>query len=934
MAEAAVGAVVGASIRILLQNLLSVSSEISLVRAFNKDLENLKDSFLMIQDFLDDAEKQQITNRAVNRWLKKLESLAFEADNVLDELNYHLLSKKIETQNTMKKKVQSFFSHSNPIALRRKMAHKIRDINKKLELINQEASSFGLQIRLAGAQDSGVGSGAPASPGTDSFTVDPIVLGREYDVSRIVEMLTTNPNEQVFKIVPIFGMGGLGKTTLARLVFGDEQIKTHFEHCIWVHVSRNFNVLMIFKNILASLTTENVELGNREVLLKKLQKDLGAKRYLLVLDDVWNEETERWDDFVNSLVGISSVRGNGIIVTTRSERVASIVKTLPIYELKSLSEDNCWSIIKAKAFRTGDVPLEFEKMGKILQKDVKSWLSDFGGDGNTILKILKLSFDHLSSPSLKKCFAYCSIFPKGVYIEREELIELWMAEGFLLTDQKMDTETVGNKFLGILLENSLLQVVERDLYGNITYCNMHDLVHDLACSVLDSKSICLNNNILDDIYQVRYICREYIRDESYPIPKEQARCLRTLFFVGKVSDIIFSELKCLHVLILMGRDVKELPSMIRELIHLRYLDISYTRIECLPDSIGELYHLQTIRAVTDDKSEYYLLISLETLPYFKVGHEKGYGIVELGSMKNLKGKLEIHGLENVHDKEDAMSAYLFQKRNVFKLKFVWDESREGETNDEDVLEGLQPHPNLKSLEIYGFKGKRFPLWILKMVVRDDLEGRWLGLNNLMEIKLTSCKECEDIPMLGHLPLLKYLYLCRLTNVRSIGSSFYGIESCSTPSSSNIGVRKKDTVIVFQALERLELSDMPNLTQWVEVELPIAAKTQVYQVMVFPCLDYVKIDNCRLLTSAPSHFPCLKELEIAEMDSGIPLANICGIKLISLTKLKIDRLDGLASLPDGLFKNNQNLSYLEIRDCPNLTRLVRASEVQKLLFKNC
>ncbi|KAK6161570.1 hypothetical protein DH2020_004951 [Rehmannia glutinosa] len=627
------------------------------------------------------------------------------------------------------------------------------------------------------------------------------------------------------------------------------------------------------------------------------------------------------------------------------------------------------------AKRCQGLPLAAKVVGGLLRGKSKdewhsieqSWLSDFGGDGNTILKILKLSFDHLSSPSLKKCFAYCSIFPKGVYIEREELIELWMAEGFLLTDQKMDTETVGNKFLGILLENSLLQVVERDLYGNITYCNMHDLVHDLACSVLDSKSICLNNNILDDIYQVRYICREYIRDESYPIPKEQARCLRTLFFVGKVSDIIFSELKCLHVLILMGRDVKELPSMIRELIHLRYLDISYTRIECLPDSIGELYHLQTIRAVTDDKSEYYLrlpmtlkylislkhlhipeiqfppemgrLISLETLPYFKVGHEKGYGIVELGSMKNLKGKLEIHGLENAHDKEDAMSAYLFQKRNVFKLKFVWDESREGETNDEDVLEGLQPHPNLKSLEIYGFKGKRFPLWILKMVVRDDLEGRWLGLNNLMEIKLTSCKECEDIPMLGHLPLLKYLYLCRLTNVRSIGSSFYGIESCSTPSSSNIGVRKKDTVIVFQALERLELSDMPNLTQWVEVELPIAAKTQVYQVMVFPCLDYVKIDNCRLLTSAPSHFPCLKELEIAEMDSGIPLANICGIKLISLAKLKIDRLDGLASLPDGLFKNNQNLSYLEIRDCPNLTRLVPCfrgakASLQELLISNC
>ncbi|KAI3470299.1 hypothetical protein Pfo_026962 [Paulownia fortunei] len=994
MAEAAVGAVVGATVRVLLQNLLSVAvEEISLGRGFKKDLEKLKNSFFTIQDFLYDAEMQQVTNRAVKRWLKKLEAVAFDADNVLDELNYQVLSKKMETQNKMKKKVQSFFSHSNPIALRRKMAHKIRDINNKLELINQEASSFGFQIRLAGAHDPGAGSDSPARPETDSFTVDPIVLGRENDVSRIVEMLTAIPTEQIFSILPIVGMGGLGKTTLARQVFGVEKIKTHFENCIWVHVSENFDAMIIFKNILASLTAEYVELGNREVLLKKLQKDLGAKRYLLVLDDVWNEETEKWDNFINSLSGISHVRGNGIIITTRSEKVASIVKTLPIYKLQSLSEDNCWSVIKAKAFREGDIPSEFQAMGKIIAKRCQglplaakvvggllcgklkaewlsieqSWLSHFGGDGNTVLKVLKLSFDHLPSPSLKKCFAYCSIFPKGVYIKRDELIELWMAEGFLQTDQKTDMETVGNKFLNILLQNSLLQVVERDRYGNITYCNMHDLVHDLACSVLNSKGICVNDDILDDIYQLRYIGRESIRDESCPIPKEQARCLRTLFFVGKASDIMFSDFKCLHVLILMGRDVKELPSLIKELIHLRYLDISYTKIECLPDSIGELYHLQTLRAAAEYESEYYMtklpntlkylislkhlhipnielppemgrLTSLQTLPYFQVGHEKGRGIVELGNLKNLKGKLEIHNLEKVHDKEEAKSAGLFQKPNIFKLKFVWNQSREGETHDQNVLEGLQPHPNLKSLEIYGFKGRSFPLWTLRMVVRDNLEGCWVELNNLMEIRLTRCRECEEIPMLGQLPHLKSLYLCGLTGVRSIGSSFYGIDNCSTSSSNNNEVCK-ETIIVFRALERLELSDLSNLTEWLEAELPSTAETQLCEVVVFPCLEYMKLDKCRQLMSAPSHFPCLKELEISEMDSGIPLANICGIKLISLTKLRIERLDGLVCLPDGLFYNNHYLSQLEIRDCPNLTHLLpclrgNKASLRELLISNC
>ncbi|KAI3470243.1 hypothetical protein Pfo_026906 [Paulownia fortunei] len=962
-------AVVGATIQVVLQNLLSVSAEeISLFRDFKKDLEKLNDSVSMIQDFLDDAEKKQVTDKAVKRWLKKLEGVAFDADNVLDELNYEDLSKKMETQTKMKKN---------------KMAHKIRYINSNLQRINKEASGFGLQMRNAGAHVPGAGSDAPAGMETDSFTLDPIFLGRENDVPTIVDMLTASPTEKLLSVIPIVGMGGLGKTTLARKVYGDEKIKTHFENRIWVHVSKNFDPVILFKSILTSLTTENVEHGSREVVLKKLQRYLGAKRYLLVLDDVWNEEKETWENFKNSLSGISSTTGNSIIVTTRNGMVASNVNTLHIHVLKSLSESNCYSIIKAKAFGEGNIPSEFETMAKniakrcqglplaahvvgglLCDKSKDEWLSieenllsDFGGDGNNILKILKLSYDNLSSPSLKKCFAYCSIFPK-----------LWMAEGFLQIDQKIDMETVGKKYFNLLLQNSLLQIVKRVGYGDTLYYNshdlmhrynMHDLVHDLACSVLGSKSISVNNNVMDDICQVRYIGHESSSDESCPIPKEQARCLRTLFFKGEVSDNMFSNFKSLHVSTLMRDGIKELPSSIRKLIHLRYLDISYTRIEFLPDWIGELYHLQTLRAPfcrlpntlkyliglrhlhisnIELPAEIGRLTSLQTLPYFQVGREIGRGISELGSLKNLKGKLEIHNLEKVHDKDEATSAKLFQKPNILKLKFMWNESREGEANDENVLEGLHPHPNLKSLEIDGFKGRSFPSWTLKMVVPDDVEGRWVGFNNLMEIRLTNCKECEEIPMLGHLQHLKSLYLCGLTNLRSIGYSFYGFDNCSKSSSSNNGVCK-ETIIVFRVLERLVLLDMSNLTEWVEVELPSEGETQLREVVVFPCLEYLRVENCRQLMSAPSHFPCLKELEISRMDSGLPLANICGIKLISLTKLRIEGLDGLVCLPEGLFYNNQNLSQLYMSNCPSLTHLVSClrgggASLRELWISNC
>ncbi|KAL8479656.1 hypothetical protein ACS0TY_026533 [Phlomoides rotata] len=287
--------------------------------------------------------------------------------------------------------------------------------------------------------------------------------------------------------------------------------------------------------------------------------------------------------------------------------------------------------------------------------------------------------------------------------------------------------------------------------------------------------------------------------------------------------------------------------------------------------------------------------------------------------------LLVNSLQKVRDKEEAKSACIFQKPNIVELVLLWNEPKEGETNYENVLEGLQPHPNLKKLEISGFKGTRFPSWALKMAVQD--EDHWKRLNNLMEIRLTNCSECEEIPIMGHLPSLKSLFLGGLTNVRSIGSTFYGIDHCNGYC--------KDTVIVFPALERLELIYMPNMTEWVEVEV---AESQTRQVKVFPCLEYLKIRECNKLRGAPSHFPCLKKLEIEGMDSGLALANICGTKLTSLTRLDIREIQELESLPHGLFYNNQHLQELDIRGCPRLRELADGlhtlNSLQELTIQSC
>ncbi|XP_057778302.1 putative disease resistance RPP13-like protein 1 [Salvia miltiorrhiza] len=920
-----------AAVEVLVQNLIDLcKKEISQIRDLKKDAAKLTKSLKTIQKFLNDAETRDITSEAVKEWLKNLEDVAFDADNVLDEFNYHILSKQIKPAEPEEEKVPSCFSRLScfscckNLSRSRNMALKIKEINENLESINKEATEFGLVGRLADEPTLVI-----AALETDSYTLDPIFIGRDDVASKIVEMLTnsiTTDDERAVSIISIVGMGGLGKTTLTRKVFNHMKDETRFGSHIWVHVSPNFDALTLFKKILKELN-DQVEGENKQDILSKLQQALKDKTYLLVLDDVWNEDRSKWEEFMNSLLGVSSVKGNAIVVTTRSMKVATIVNPIHTHELEGLSDEECWSIIKVKTFGEGNVPSEFAAIGKKIARkcqglplaanvvggvlSIKSeekwrsveekWLSaDEGGDN--ITNILRLSFDNLSLPSLKKCFAYCAMFPKGSEIMKQELIEMWMAEGFL---QANNMESVGEKFINVLLHNSLLQVSTRDRYGNVESCGMHDLVHDLACSVSNSS------NSTGGSSRVRYMILgdNNCGEESSRIPKEMAKSLRTLLITSKadISDINFSDLESLHVLRLDDYIVKELPSSIQKLIHLRDFDISDTMIEYLPDWIGEFFHLQTLRA----NSEYlkklpstikYLinlrhlyineevelpmgigrLTCLQTLTHFPVGDENGCKIEELGSLNNLSGDLKIRNLDRVHDKEEAGKANLFKNSKILNLCLEWDWNRdwnrEGERNDEDVLEGLQPHSDLRELKIERFSGKRFPSWTLKMAVRDAPHGSWVVLNKLMSLELWYCDECEEIPMLGQLPNLKSLELKGLSNVKCINSSFYGMVN-------------KDTRIVFPALERLELKDLPKLAVWAEIEISDGS-----EVKLFPRLQHLIISECEQLMSVPSHVSsCLQHLEISSI--------------------------GVKCLPaDWLLSNSETLSYLEIGDCLNLREI--------------
>ncbi|PRQ43332.1 putative P-loop containing nucleoside triphosphate hydrolase, leucine-rich repeat domain, L [Rosa chinensis] len=710
---------------------------------------------------------------------------------MLDDYGYELLRRKVELRNQMKKKVLNFFSLSNPLLFRVKMAHKIKKINTSLENLGKRASSFGFVDRPSIEAPSSYDTKIDRETCSQFKKDESNIVGRKDVAEDIVKALTNSNNSQEndLSVLAIVGMGGLGKTTSAKSVYHDDKIKQHFQEMMWVCVSIPFEVNSILKGILESLKPKHAAVQTLEAICKILKNELEGKKYLLVLDDVWNENSQKWDELINCLV--NDTQGSSILVTTRSDKVAKMVETLPRCDLKKLSDDECWLILKDKAIlvggtsiagdqekigreiakKCGGVPLVAKVLGNVMRsKKCDEWQSildsgiwDLPEEENRIQAILKLSFDELKSPSLKQCFAYCSMFIKDFKFEKDDLIQLWMAQGWLhpSSDQNnLEMEDMGNEYFNILLQNSLFQDVEQD--GDIITCETHDLVHDLAKHVSKSKY------------------------------------LHSLFSNGAVLDNNSPGFKALRVLNLYKADIQELPDSIGKLRHLRYLNVMYTKIKAFPKSLGQLYNLQTFKMpshLTEFPKQIANLINLRhiyfgidmkvpagalrrltnlrSLPFVKMDKETGPQIEELGGLNHLKGTLSIYNLEHVRFKEEAEKANLVEKKHLRKLLLKWEHWNfsSAAKNDEGVLEFLRPHSNLEFLSIDGFMGVRFPSWLLLS-------------NNLKEIALWDCKKCEGVPALGQLPNLVLVRMIKLKKLRCLGYEFYGYDHVSDDTKSD------------------------------------------------------------------------------------------------------------------------------------------------------
>ncbi|KAH7677293.1 P-loop containing nucleoside triphosphate hydrolase protein [Dioscorea alata] len=900
------------------------------------DLEKLRWNLLQIQPLIEDAEERQLMDQPVKAWLMLLRDVVYDADDILDQANSHvlLIQRKAEFYGPLRSKVRDFFSlHHNPLLFQLQLGHKLRSINRRIDGIIEEMHKFTFKVA-----DNNNKNDRPwrNRPQTHSYVPESEVIGRDKEKEEIVQMLIHDHFEEKVTVVSIVGMGGLGKTTLAQLVCGDKNVKNHFDKlCIWwVCVSDDFDVAKLARNIIITASGKSYD-DNKpmEVLQQDLRQLLGLKRYLLVLDDVWNEDHLKWDALRRLL--IDGAEGSRILVTTRNENCSIIMGAKKSCLLQGLSEERSWALFE-RTFTTSvsrqpdfpeigkkivnkckGLPLAIKVMGSVMcsKRDESQWQAVLDNNiwdtqlaKDEIRPELWLSYVDLPSP-VKKCFAFCAIFPKDSFIQEGMLVQFWMAHGFIPSQtgkgQQILDELIGRSLLQFVTDRGARAAhyftsqwffINDELFSVPGYrvCKMHDLIHDLAQFVTGDECSTLPER--NEFMKISKRTRHFILNDDVEYDMSDHPSVRTALAVGK-DFIGLSKLKLLRVLQFnrfRANVDKLLSTSIEYLHHLRYLNLCDTGIRELPESICMLINLQTLnlnccRQLTKLPMSMVYMNSLRHLHLIDCSALKilppvlsqlrcsktltEYTVAEntenkIGELKhwNLDGRLRLYDLHKVKNADEAKEANMSSRQNIKSLCLFWGLGASVE-NAEQVLEALKPHAALKELRLRYYPGTQFSMW-----VRDRQQ-----LQNLVKINLEDCRACEQLPPLEQFPYLEELTIGGMDGIKYIINNTTG-----------------DALSIFPTLRYLCLSRMDNLEGWcVEEDREIASP-------LFPCLEEMFINDCPKLTTMPQQLPILKTLDIADSYKKAQIAIMFKEKgffkhLISLKSLSLERCEELVLL---------------------------------------
>ncbi|GLT58582.1 hypothetical protein SLA2020_314620, partial [Shorea laevis] len=621
--------------------------EVKLLVGVEEEVEKLERNLDLVLSVLADAEEKKTTDQLVKKWLDRLKEAAYDMEDALDEWKTRVELEVKGTENAAhcQGKVLLLCNFLSCFSFRRlssrhEVAVNIKEINRRIDEIVKEKDKYQLESRKS--------IELPKRPESSSFVDVSKLCGRDGVKREILSFLLGGNSEveagKLIQTISIVGMGGLGKTALAQLVCNHPDVKQHFESVVCVCVSDSFDEKRVAKAIIQGLenlsgsAAYGLESDPLEVLLKRISRSIEGKRYLLVLDDVWANEGERWDSLkVTFNLGAA---GSKILVTTRDLNVASMMGSSDsqIIPLEKLGDVECWSILREIAFRGKDkmksredleeigrkiakrckgLPLAAKVLGSLLQsKSTKGeWLTILDSEiwklnlaQKEIFAPLLLSYYDLPYP-VRQCFLYCVLFPKDFVYWYHHIASHWLAQGFLGSDPNADLELVGLEYFNILVAHSFFQDFGIRS-GFIFYFKMHDVVHDFG------KYLAENEFALEDVQsdhlsinstKHRHLLVMVDKRMTFPTSISGAEKLRTLVtYTG--SDALtcdalrslFNQCRRLRLLDFNWPDgpdhlCNEVPKEVGKLMHLRYINLANSRkLERLPEELCNILNLECL----------------------------------------------------------------------------------------------------------------------------------------------------------------------------------------------------------------------------------------------------------------------------------------------------------------------------------------------------
>ncbi|KAL0437051.1 UNVERIFIED_CONTAM: putative late blight resistance proteinR1A-4 [Sesamum radiatum] len=671
-------------------------------------------------------------------------------------------------------------------------------------------------------------------------------------------------------IISIVGMGGIGKTTLARNLYNDSLIDYHFEIRAWVVLSQDYNMKLMFTSLVCSTGEPNGELNHKSIeeLAERLYKNLKGRRYLVVMDDVW--DTEVWDDVKRFFPDDNN--GSRIILTTRQSDVAAYANSSnSIHQMSLLSPDASWDLLRKMVFGEKDCPSTLETIGQKIAHNCKglplaivvigSLLSkdnttqeDWGriaedvksaarNGGDQFMEILSLSYNYLPH-HLKACFLYMGVFTEDYEIFVSQLIKLWIAEGFVKPPTPKSFEQVAEDYLKDLVDRCLIQVQRRTYTGEIKTCTIHDMLRELCMKKAhDEKLYQTMNRHSRVVPQGRSDQRRFsihggtfghhTNDcDSYVLSRS------LLYFCnGPGHSLLVSfTTSCRPLRVLDALTVRfyDFPVGVMELVHLRYLALTCSHMDELPASIYKLGNLQTLIVYRGDlpypfwfpQDIFYMTLNIWKMPQLRhIMLERGFlpypflepvvkDSVVLENLQTLTGVIDLRCTKEVC----AIMPNL-KKLGVSYISYIDDSQDKWSSYKFNNFVYLHQLETLKC---------RF--------ITNPLANKFLPVNltfppNLKKLTLSGCRiPWEKMTVVGTLPNLQIL---KLRDYAFEGSTWEANEG------------------EFSKLKFL-LIDVSNLVHW------RANDTH------FPQLQHLRLSRCFSLEEIPLEIGEIQTLEMLEL----------------------------------------------------------------------